>query len=50
MVPRLFQDYKQLEGKVVEADEIEPVENVHPVIESALQDYTQRCRDGFKTG
>jgi len=50
MVRRFFQDYKQLEGKVVEVDEIEPAVNVYPVIESALRLYRRKRRSGFKTG
>lgn len=42
MVRRFFQDYKQLEGKVVEVDEIEPAENVYPVIENSLRRYRQK--------
>ena len=47
MIRRSFQDYKQLEGKVVEVDAIEPVEKAYPVIESALQHYSQKRRGGF---
>lgn len=43
MVRRFFQDYKQLEGKVVEVDEIEPAEKAYPVIESAVNAYHQKC-------
>lgn len=39
MVRRFFQDYKQLEGKLVEVDQIEPAENAYPVIEKSLQNY-----------
>jgi inorganic pyrophosphatase len=42
MVRRFFQDYKQLEGKVVEVDEIEAAENVYPVIETSLRRYRQK--------
>lgn len=42
MVRRFFQDYKQLEGKVVEVDEIEAAENVYPVIENSLRGYRQK--------
>ena len=47
MLRRFFQDYKQLEGKVVEVDEIQPVDTVDEVIESALQVYSQKRRKGF---
>lgn len=50
MVRRFFQDYKQLEGKVVEVDDIERAANVYPVIEDALQRYSQKRRSGFKRG
>src|SRR5262249_36980116 len=35
MLRRFFQDYKQLEGKSVEVDEIQPAELAMPVIEDA---------------
>lgn len=44
---RFFQDYKQLEGKHVEVDEIQPVSTVDAVIEDALQVYSQKRRKGF---
>ncbi len=49
MVRRFFQDYKQLEGKAVEVDEIQPAEHSFPVIEDALQRYTKMRRRGFKS-
>src|ERR1700734_932461 len=39
MVRRFFQDYKQLEGKEVEVDEILPAEKAYPIIENALKEY-----------
>src|ERR1700677_455412 len=36
MVRRFFQDYKQLEGKIVEVDEFQSASAAYPVIESAL--------------
>ncbi len=36
MVRRFFQDYKQLEDKVVEVDEIQSAEMAYPIIEAAL--------------
>jgi inorganic pyrophosphatase len=47
MLRRFFQDYKQLEGKSVEVDEIQPAEVALPVIEEALQRYSQARRKGF---
>src|SRR5205809_6140404 len=35
MLRRFFQDYKQLEGKAVEVDQIQPAEQALPVIEGA---------------
>jgi inorganic pyrophosphatase len=48
MVRRFFQDYKLLEGKAVEVDEIQPAEKAFPVIEDALHRYTTARRAGFK--
>jgi inorganic pyrophosphatase len=42
MVRRFFQDYKQLEGKVVEVDQIEPAAKAYPVIEAALRNYREK--------
>jgi inorganic pyrophosphatase len=47
MIRRFFQDYMQLEGKAVEVDEIQPVENAYPIIEDALQRYSEKRRRGF---
>ncbi len=49
MVRRFFQEYKQLEGKVVEVDEIEPGPKAYPVIEKAFQSYRQKRQRGFGT-
>jgi inorganic pyrophosphatase len=46
---RFFQDYKQLEGKTVEVENIAAVEAAYPVIEDALYQYSQRRRGGFKS-
>jgi inorganic pyrophosphatase len=46
MVRRFFQDYKQLEGKVVEVDQIEPAAKAYPVIEAALRNYSQKQQGG----
>ena len=47
MLRRFFQDYKLLEGKAVEVDEVQPPEDAYPVIESALAAYSQQRRKGF---
>jgi inorganic pyrophosphatase len=47
MVRRFFQDYKQLEGKAVEVDEIQPAEAARPVIEDSLHRYSVARRKGF---
>ncbi len=48
MLRRFFQDYKYLEGKSVEVDEIEPVEGTKAVIEDSLQRYSTHRRRGFR--
>lgn len=48
MVRRFFQDYKQLEGLEVEVDEFQPAEAAHPVIEDALERYSEARRRGFR--
>jgi inorganic pyrophosphatase len=48
MLRRFFQDYKQLEGKAVEVDQIEPAAKAYPIIEDALARYSQQRRKGFK--
>jgi inorganic pyrophosphatase len=47
MLRRFFQDYKQLEGKSVEVDEFQPAATALPVIEEALERYSQERRRGF---
>ncbi|MBX6312005.1 MAG: inorganic diphosphatase [Isosphaeraceae bacterium] len=47
MLRRFFQDYKLLEGKAVEVDEIQPAEMALPIIEDALQRYSKHRRKGF---
>lgn len=47
MLRRFFQDYKQLEGKEVEVNQIEPAANAFPVIEDALHRYSAQRRKGF---
>jgi len=48
MLRRFFQDYKQLEGKAVEVDQIQPAEKAYPIIEDALTRYSAQRRRGFK--
>jgi inorganic pyrophosphatase len=48
MLRRFFQDYKQLEGKAVEVDAIEPAGHAFPIIEDALARYSRQRRKGFK--
>ena len=48
MLRRFFQDYTQLEGKVVEVDEIQPSKMAFPIIEDALARYSRQRRRGFK--
>ena len=47
MIRRFFQDYKQLEGKAVEVDEIQSVEVARPIIEDSLERYNRQRRRGF---
>jgi inorganic pyrophosphatase len=47
MLRRFFQDYKTLEGKAVEVDEMEPASKALPVIEQALARYSEQRRRGF---
>ena len=48
MLRRFFQDYTQLEGKVVEVDEIQPAKVAFPIIEDAPARYSRQRRRGFK--
>jgi inorganic pyrophosphatase len=48
MLRRFFQDYKTLEGKTVEVEEMEPHAAALPVIEEALVRYSKTRRGGFK--
>jgi inorganic pyrophosphatase len=48
MLQRFFQDYKQLEGKLVEVDEIQSAVSAFPIIIDALQRYSEARRKGFK--
>jgi inorganic pyrophosphatase len=46
MVRRFFQDYKQLENKIVEVDDFLSAELAYPIIESALTQYDKKRRAG----
>jgi len=45
---RFFLDYKTLEGKQVEVDEIQPAAAAYPMIEDSLLRYSKQRRKGFK--
>jgi inorganic pyrophosphatase len=47
MLGRFFKDYKQLEGKQVEVDDIQPAAKAFPIIEDALHRYSHQRRKGF---
>ena len=47
MVRRFFQDYKMLEGKAVEVDEIQAADLAKPVVEDSLHRYSIKRRKGF---
>jgi inorganic pyrophosphatase len=47
MLRRFFQDYKLLEQKAVEVDEIRSAEEAYPVISDALHRYSEQRRRGF---
>ena len=47
MLRRFFQDYKQLEGKMVEVEEFSPASSTVPVINEALNAYSAHRRRGF---
>lgn len=47
MLRRFFQDYKVLEGKEVEVDEIQHAKSAFPIIEDALARYSKQRRKGF---
>lgn len=49
MLRRFFQDYKQLEGKVVKVNKILPAGKAYPIIMDALRRYSEQRRKGFKT-
>jgi len=47
MLRRFFQDYKLLEQKAVEVDQIRPAEEVYPIVDDALHRYSEQRRKGF---
>ena len=47
MLRRFFQDYKQLEGKAVEVDEIRPPAEAYPIILDALHRYSEQRQKGI---
>lgn len=49
MLRRFFQDYKQLEGKQVEVNTIQPAESSLSIIEDSLEAYSSKRRKGFGT-
>src|SRR5256886_13437900 len=49
MLRRFFQDYKQLEGKAVEVDQIRPAAEAYPIVSDALHRYSEQRRKGFAT-
>jgi inorganic pyrophosphatase len=48
MLRRFFQDYKTLEGKSVEVDDFQPAAFATPIIETALERYSEQRRHGFQ--
>ena len=48
MLKRFFQDYKQLEGKAVEVDQIQSAKDAYPIIEDLPYRYSKQRRKGFK--
>jgi inorganic pyrophosphatase len=50
MLRRFFLDYKTLEGKAVEVDDLQPADFAKPVIVDALERYSQQRRRGFIKG
>lgn len=48
LLRRFFQDYKTLEGKTVEVDELTNAQSSYPIILDALERYTIARRRGFR--
>ena len=49
-IKRFFEDYKLMEGKAVEVDELQPADATYQVIEDALARYSRHRRGGFAYG
>lgn len=50
LLRRFFQDYKTLEKRTVEVNEFQPAETAWPVIEDALERYSEQRRRGSGSG
>jgi inorganic pyrophosphatase len=50
MLRRFFQDYKQLEGREVQVEKIQPAEKAYPVIEDARRRYLQMHNELRRAG
>ena len=50
MLKRFFEDYKMLEGKAVEVDEIMPAEAAEAIIDDSLRRYSHARRQGAMVG
>jgi len=50
MIRRFFQDYKQLEGKAVEVEDIQPAETAYPIIQAALAHYATTMENPSQPG
>src|SRR6476660_6933948 len=48
MIRRFFQDYKTLEGKAVEVDELTSAKTAFPIILESLERYSHLRRRGFR--
>ncbi|MFO0870475.1 MAG: inorganic diphosphatase [Pirellulales bacterium] len=48
LLRRFFQDYKTLEGKSVEVEEFQSASTALPIIEAALERYSEQRRRGFR--
>ena len=48
MIRRFFQDYKTLEGKAVEVDELTSAKTAFPIILESLERYSLSRRRGFR--
>ena len=48
LLRRFFQDYKTLEGKTVEVEEFQKASTALPIIEAALERYSEQRRRGFR--